>query len=135
MIFDNFQQKKDEYYFVNDDVNYYDSNHREFYEKNETSINFIVIRKFQFRCRRCKQIFSFNNILHNHFRVDCHSSKIKNVEIYFVNDFNFNFLIVDNFFIIDVTKDFDTTFSANSTIIRFTIDFFIDVDIDYDFKN
>ena len=135
MIFDNFQQKKNEYYFVNDDVNYYDSNHREFYEKNETSINFIVIRKFQFRCRRCKQIFSFNNILHNHFRVDCHSSKIKNVEIYFVNDFNFNFSTVDNLFIIDVTKDFDTTSSTNSTIIRFTIDFFTDVDIDYDFKN
>ena len=90
---------------------------------------------FQFRCRRCKQIFSFNNILHNHFRVDCYSSKIKNVEIYFVNDFNFNFSIVDNFFIIDVTKNFNTTFSIKFIIIRFTIDFFIHINIDYNFRN
>ena len=37
------------------------------YSKNEISINFIslkVIKLFQIYCRRYRQIFQFNNVLH-----------------------------------------------------------------------
>ena len=66
---ENHEKKQNEYYVVNDDLNYYNFN-----VKKKTFVNFtLVVIDISFsRCRRCKNIFQFNNDLHIHLRVDCH---------------------------------------------------------------
>ena len=144
----NFHNEKHEnYYIENENLNYYNSN-----QKNEIFVNFIasivVIKSSLFHCRRCKKIFTFNNELHRHFRVDCNlifSKKSKffnDVEIYFVKNVNS--------FTIDVTKkinefnqsntitfvEFTNSFiSFEFIIIRFNVDSFANIDTKYEFRD
>ena len=130
-------------------MNYYNSN-----QKNEIFVNFTtsmtIIKSSLFHCRRCKKIFSFNNELHRHFRVDCQSTNFRffekfkfiiDVETYFVKNFNFN-----ESFTIDVTKKinkFDKSimkkFLTNKfdefTIIRFNVDSSKNINTKYKFRD
>ena len=141
------KRKHENYYIENDNLNYYNSN-----QKNEILVNFIasivVIKSSLSHCRRCKKIFTFNNELHRHLRVDCNlilSEKSKffnDVEIYFVKNVNS--------FTIDVTKEisefnqsnivtfveFTSSFTSSEfTIIRFNVDSFADIDTKYEFRD
>ena len=140
-------QKHENYYTENDNLNYYNSN-----QKNEIFVNFIasivVIKSSLSHCRRCKKIFTFNNELHRHLRADCSlilSEKSKffsDVEVYFVKNVNS--------FTIDVTKEISefnqsniVTFvefinsfiSSEFIIIRFNVDSFADIDTKYEFRD
>ena len=73
------QENYDDYYVNNENLNYYDINK---YSKNETSINFIsskIIKLFQIHCRWCRQVFQFNNVLHQHIKNDC--LRIKKIDL------------------------------------------------------
>jgi hypothetical protein len=144
-----FNQKHENYYIENDNLNYYNSN-----QKNKIFVNFIasiiMIKSSLFHCRRCKKIFTFNNELHRHFRIDCNSIFLKkskffnNVETYSIKNFNFNS------FTIDVTKEINEIDQSNIDtfvefmnsfilfefiIIRFNVDSSANIDTKYEFRD
>ena len=144
-----------DYHVENENLEYYDQNN--YSKKNEMFVNFtssIVIKVSKFHCRRCKKIFSFNNELHHHLRVDCNvsvfskeSKSLNDIETYSVKS------VIS--FTIDATKrinnfnQFDTTtfdrltssfivdfiISFEFTIIRFSVDSSIEMKIDYEFRD
>ena len=134
------QSKKHEYHVENENLNYYDQNN--YSKKNEMSINFIsfvLIKVFQSRCRHCKKIFTFNNVLHDHLRVDCnHLNSIAIVESKFQNVSNFIEVYFIVIFTVEIIKNqfsqFDQSISI-STFIRFNVDSIFELSIDYEFKN
>ena len=53
-------------------INYFNSTSIEFVSMNQYSFS----SQYQFKCRRCKQIFDFNNQLYNHL-IECRTREIK----------------------------------------------------------
>ena len=153
-IFQKQQKKKQtKYHVTNENLDYYNIE-KNFHEKNEIFVNFTfeVVKISRFRCRRCRKTFSFNNNFHRHLRDEC------SIQNYFVDvsNISFSFSINQSFFFIDVIKKsstidtavFDNMLSTFNTIviaifddifnviiIHFNVDVFVDVDIDYDFRN
>ena len=150
-----YQQKNyDGYHANNEDLNYYDMNK---YSKNETSVNFTlskVVKLFQAHCRWCRQIFQFNNVLHQHIRNDC--SKIKKIDLttknfkplssstksfklssFSITAKNFSSLSTAVFKQSSSKSTVADNIISNITneIILSNIDFASDIDTDYDFKN
>ena len=148
-----------DYHVENENLEYYDQNN--YSKKNEMSVNFtssIVIKASKSHCRRCKKIFSFNNELHHHLRVDCNfriAISVSSKKSKFLNDieaYSVKSVISST---IDVTKkinnfsQFDTTTSDEFTssfivdftisleliIIRFNVDSSIEMRIDYEFRD
>ena len=127
-----FQQDEehDDYHAKNENLKYYDQN---YYSNDEMSINFtsfVVVMTFQFRCRRCRKTFSFNNVLHRHLREKCSIIVVVYSIVVFTIDVT-KVISVSNyqsFTIFDILN-------SNVIIIRFNIDFAFDLDIDYDFRD
>ena len=148
-----------DYHVENENLEYYDQNN--YSKKNEMFVNFtslVVTKISKSHCRRCKKIFSFNNELHHHLRVDCNfriaisisserSKSLNDIEAYSVknivsftidvtkkiNNFNqFDATTSDEFtnlFIVDFTISFELT------IIRFNVDSSIEINIEYEFRD
>ena len=148
------EKKHENYYIENDNLNYYNLN-----QKNEIFVNFIasiiIIKSSLSHCRRCKKIFTFNNELHRHFRIDCsfnfskRAKFLSNVEIYSIKNFNsftidvikkineFNQLNTITFvelIEIDVI-DFHFIISFELIIIRFNVDSSTNIDTKYEFRD
>ena len=128
------KQKHEKYYTTNENLNYYNSKN---YQKNEIFVNFTMIKSFLSRCRRCRKTFSSNNVLHVHLRIECEilnfatKSKFQEIEVYSVKDVSF-------FSFIKTTKESESMTSISVTIfilIHFNVDFFDDVDFEYDFRD
>ena len=128
-----FQQneKHDDYHAKNENLNYYD---QKYYFDDEMLINFIsfvVVNAFQSRCRRCRKIFSFNNVLHRHLREKC---SIVVVVVYSIVIFTIDVTKIINVNNYQSSTVFDIS-NSNVIIIRFNINFVFDLDIDYDFRD
>ena len=152
----NILSNEHDYHAENENLEYYDQNN--YSKKNEMSVNFtfsVVIRISKSQCRRCKKIFSFNNELHHHFRVDCNfkiAISVFSKKSKFFNDIETYSIKNVIFFTIDATKkisnfnQLDTITSDELTnsfsfisfefiIIRFNVDSSVEIKIEYKFKN
>ena len=147
------KKKRAKYHVTNENLDYYNIK-KNFHEKNEVFVNFTfkVIKISRFRCRRCRKIFSFNNNFHRHFRDEC---SIQNYSTD-VSNTSFSFFVNQSLSFIDVIKEsstidiaiFDNMFSTFNTIvtavfddifsviiIHSDVDVFVNVDINYDFRD
>ena len=114
--------------------------------KNDFAAYFVVSTSafaLEYTCRRCNKTFIFNNRLHFHLRSKC-----------FRQSFFINKLVTNNYsskvlfyfikvsftkvFFIDVIKVTNTFVSFKidkSTVIRFNVDVFKNVDTEYEFRD
>ena len=121
---------------TNENLDYYNIE-KNFHEKNEVFVNFTfeIIKVSRFRCRRCRKTFSFNNSFHRHLRSECsiqnYSTNVNNIS------FSSSFIDVIKEFSTIETATLNNVFSTFNTfiIIHFNVDVFVDVDINYDFRD
>jgi hypothetical protein len=107
---------ENEYYHESDfDLNYYNFQN----QNNESKANFSTLTQI-FICRRCKRSFSSNNQLHKHVRYNlCENSKFTNHQV-----------IKDK-----ISNESTAHLVIDISIIEFSVDFFKDIDIDFEFRN
>ena len=106
------KQSDVENYYQSKNIAYFDFDYDE-QKKSEISAHITTSLKVQ--CRQCKASFSFNNRLHQHFRLNKCDQKFRN---------SFKTMIFAN----DVLNDI-------ISIIEFKIDVNKNVDFEYDFRN
>ena len=63
-------QEQENYHVDDENFTYYESDNQND-EKTVNFISFVFATTSEFRCRHCKNFFSFNNNLHRHLRVNC----------------------------------------------------------------
>ena len=123
--------------YYNKNLKYYNSNNSK--NKNDFAIHFIVLTSmfaFKYTCRRCDKTFVFNNRLHFYLRTKCFR------QLFFINKLitnnysqMFSFYFIETFFI-EIIKTINIKIKIfKSIIIRFNVDFFKNVDIEYEFRD
>ena len=83
------QQDDDDNYYVSKNLNYYES-YNESINDHDAIVYFIMSKMIVFvffNCRKCNQIFIFNNKLHQHVR-KTHLLKIVIISIVLLTEFN-----------------------------------------------
>ncbi len=106
--------ENDEYYHEqNSDLDYYDSS-TYIQDQFEVEINFFILSRI-LKCKRCKTTFSSNNQLYKHLREDNCTKK----SLIFQHD----------------RENVSTYLIINISIVEFTMNFFKDIDIDFEFRD
>ncbi len=106
--------ENDEYYHEqNSNLDYYDSS-TYIQDQLEAEINFFIFSRI-FRCKKCKTRFSSNNQLHRHLRKNNCTKK----SLIFQHD----------------REKIAAYLIMNISIVEFAIDFFKDIDIDFEFRD
>ena len=129
------QQNDDDNYYVSENLNYYES-YNESTNDDDAIVYFIMSEMTAsvfFNCRKCNQIFIFNNKLHQHVR-KAHLSETVIIFIVLLTEFNLKqFFVLKSSFFIAVTKDSEKSFTDVISVVSFDVDFNKNVNIDYDF--
>ena len=123
--------------YYNENLEYYNSNNSK--NENDFITHFVVsISMFvlEYTCRRCDKTFAFNNRLHFHLRTNCFRQS------FFINKLITNnyssmssFYSIETSFIETIKTTNTNTKNFKSIIIRFNVDFFKNVDIEYEFRD
>ena len=152
------QQNDDNNYYIFENLNYYEfQSYNESKHDDEVIIYLIMSKIITFvfaHCRKCNQIFIFNNKLHQHVR-KAHRSKVVISSIVLLTKFNLKKSFDSNetklrksfdlsktklkkfFFFIFITKDssIEKSFTNIISIINFDVDYNKNVNINYDFRD
>ena len=91
---------------------------------------------FEYTCRRYDKTFAFNNCLHFHLRIKCFR------QLFFINKLitnnysqMFSFYFIEAFFI-EIIKAININIkNFKLIIIRFNVNFFKNVNIEYEFRD
>ena len=127
--------------YYNKNLKYYNSNNSK--NKNDFVIHFVILTLtfvFEYTCRCCDKTFAFNNRLHFHLCTNCFR------QLFFINKlitnnysqmFLFYFIeILITIFFIEIIKIINFNIkNFKSFIIRFNVDAFKNVNIEYDFRD
>ena len=142
-------QEQENYHVDDENFTYYESDSQND-EETVNFISFVLATTSKSRCRHCKKSFSFNNNLHQHFRVSCSTLVKISMRKTFIwalqkkSKFEvvYSVVFVSSIEIIKSFASFESTSSISSiaslfekTILRFNVNFASDVDTDYDFKD
>ena len=119
--------------YYNKNLKYYYSNNNNENIKFELSIYFVVFLLVTFVCRRYNKQFVFNNRLYLYLRINCFRIQksfvnVDNIKNFFVNAF----VYFTKFFSINITKVFS---NKKLFVIRFNVNAFKNVNINYNFRN
>ncbi len=110
---ENYSQKNEYYHETNSNLNYYDSCNND-QEQHDAKINFFSSTQ-DFKCRKCKTIFFSNNQLHKHLRQ--------------------NFCIKQSLIFKSDREKSTAHLATNISIVEFFVDFFKNIDIDFEFRD
>ena len=123
--------------YYNENLKYYNSNNSK--NENDFAIHFVVstsvfILEYTYRC--CDKTFAFNNRLHFYLRTNCFRQSFF-VNKLITNNYSqmFSFYFIEASFI-EVIKTTNANIkNFKSITIRFNVDVFKNVDIEYEFRD
>ena len=123
--------------YYNKNLKYYNSNNSK--NENDFAIYFVAsisIFVFKYTCRCCDKTFAFNNCLHFHLRTNCFRQSFFTNKL-ITNNYSqmFSFYFIEASFI-EIIKTINISIkNFKSIIIRFNVDVFKNVNIEYEFRD